>query len=231
MTVGENVTLSGFSLFRGGDCAFCHVPHVYEVVAAFDAGGQSVLRIVGDQLYEVVARDIIGAENAGRLNDDRVKPFFDIFQHFFRGHGFGFGVGALYFVGGKTVRFRKHPQRLFGNGVYRAYIDKLSDMVSKRKRQQVFRAFDVDAQQVVGHFVGDADEARRMNEYDVRAVGVRKQRQKGGWLRDIAEDIFRPICKQRGLAGQNEPAYPLSFFKKATDDCAAEVAVRARNYI
>jgi len=40
IVAGQNVSLAGFSAFGAGEDAFCHIPHIHEVISAANGKGQ-----------------------------------------------------------------------------------------------------------------------------------------------------------------------------------------------
>ena len=176
----------------------------------------------------MIPRAVVRSQNAGRVDDDRVQPLFDVFEYLFRRHRLGLGIGALHLVGGEIVRFGEDAQGLFGDGVHRTDVDELFHAAAERRGKQIFRAFDVDAQQIVRHLVRDADDARRVDKDDFFVFRPFEQGREGLRFCDVSEYVFRPTFEEGRLPGQDKPAHLFALFKQQPDDRAAQMSVRAR---
>lgn len=79
MPVGQDIALAALALFQGQQTPDCHITDVHQIVSTPDAGGQFAFDIVGNQLDQMVAGAVIGAQNSGRdapppRPDRRVPP-------------------------------------------------------------------------------------------------------------------------------------------------------------
>lgn len=128
VVTGKDETFASAGFIAGGKDALGDVANVNEVVATFDAGFESTGGGVDDELGEVAGFEIIGADDAGRMDNTGVEAaILDGFEDVAGGFGFGFGVFAFDLRGVEIGDFGDDGAvRKFGESVNAVDIDKFS---------------------------------------------------------------------------------------------------------
>jgi len=228
VAVGQDVAFAGASLFSGSEAARRHVADVYEIVSAPDTSGEFALDVGGHQLDEVVARPIVGPEDAGGMHHHGVQSALDGVQHDLGGLGFGLGVAADNGVGGEMIHFFQHLQAvLFGDGVHRADIDQSAHLVREAELGHVAGAADVDSGHRRRSLGGNVDDAGGMDHDDLLLFGIREKGFEARLVADVAVVVAHEAAVLGLLGGEDQPADGFARFFQQPDNDAAQVAVGA----
>ena len=106
VVAGKNVAFPSLSAFRAGENTGRDIPHVNEIVAAFDAERQPATAEGKQHPGHISARQIAGAEDAGGQDDTGVQTALRRLQNQSGCHGLAFSVIAEDLVRRESVRFR-----------------------------------------------------------------------------------------------------------------------------
>ena len=71
----QDVTLALAAFLRGQHQPIDHIPHIHEIVCAFDVEHRFRLGCATDDFAHFGAAEIVWADHAGRADDDCIQPF------------------------------------------------------------------------------------------------------------------------------------------------------------
>ena len=229
---GEDVALARPAVLGRLERALRHVAHVHKVVPALDARGQAAVQIALDHLGHVPLAVVVRADDAGRVDDDRVEPVARRVEHELRRPGLGLGVGALHAVGRKVRHFgHGHALRLLRDRVHGADVDELAHVVAAAQVDHVARAADVDLLHLFEMVRADVDEPGRVDEDDLRVVrhAVEQRLHRLHAAHVAAHDgQARAIEHGHVLALERQAAHLVAVREQQPRDVVADVAAEAR---
>ena len=126
VVAGKNVAFPCLPTLCAGENADRDIPHVNEIVAAFDAERQPATAEGKQHPRCISAAQIAGSQNTGRKNDACIQPALRRLQNKRCCHCLAFSVIAENVIRRKVVWFRDRlRRRLFRNRMHRADIDQL----------------------------------------------------------------------------------------------------------